>query len=89
MAVEANNRDPGPSLPSKFHNRPNSKMARADISALVEKAVSVIKRGEFSDYSKAAAHYDCDRTSVSKRICGLTWSRKEANSFFHQALTTT
>jgi hypothetical protein len=64
-------------------------MARADKSALVEKAVSAIKRGEFSDYSKAAAHYGCDRTSVSKRIRGLTRTRKEANSFFHQALTTT
>jgi hypothetical protein len=47
-------------------------MARADKSALVEKAVSAIKRGEFRDYSKAAVHYGCDRTSVSKRIRGLT-----------------
>jgi hypothetical protein len=39
-----------------------SKMARADKSALVKKAVSVIKRGEFRDYSKAAAYYSYDRT---------------------------
>ena len=64
-------------------------MARADKSALVEKAVSAIKRGEFRDYSKAATHYGCDRTSVSKRIRGLTKTRQEANSFFRQCLTNT
>jgi hypothetical protein len=64
-------------------------MARADKSALVEKAVSAIKRGEFTDYSKAAERYGCDRTSVSKRIRGLTKTRKETTSFFHKALTDT
>jgi hypothetical protein len=64
-------------------------MARADKSALVKKAVSVIKRGEFRDYSKAAARYGCDRTAVSKRIRGLTKTRQEANSFFRQCLTNT
>jgi len=64
-------------------------MARVDKSALIEKAVSVIKRGEFTDYSKAAAYYGCDRTSVSKRIRGLTRTRRDANSFFRQALTNT
>jgi hypothetical protein len=29
-------------------------MARADKSALVKKAVSAVRRGEFTDYSKAA-----------------------------------
>jgi hypothetical protein len=64
-------------------------MARADKSALVKKAVSVIKRGEFRDYSKAAAYYGYDRTSISKRIRGLTKTRQEANSFFRQCLTNT
>jgi len=49
-------------------------MSRVDKSVLVEKAISVIKRGEFSDYSKATKHYRCDRMSVSKRIRGLTKS---------------
>jgi hypothetical protein len=66
-----------------------SKMARADKSALVKKAVSVIKRGEFGDYSKAAACYGYDRTAISKRIRGLTKTRQEANSFFRQCLTNT
>jgi len=57
-------------------------MARVDKSALVKKAVSVIKRGEFRDYSKAATYYGYDRTSISKRIRGLTKTRQEANSFF-------
>ena len=48
------------------------KMAREDSSARVKKAVSVIKRGEFRDYFKAARHYNYDQTAVSKRIRGLT-----------------
>ena len=64
-------------------------MARDDKSAKVEKAVAAIKAGEFTDYSKAAARYGCDRTSVSKRIRGLTKSRKDALSFWCQCLTTT
>jgi hypothetical protein len=35
-------------------------MARADKSALVKKAVSANKRGEFTDYSKAAENYSCN-----------------------------
>jgi hypothetical protein len=50
-------------------------MARADKSAPVKKAVSVIKTGEFRDYSKAAARYSYDCTAVSKRIRGLTKTR--------------
>jgi hypothetical protein len=64
-------------------------MARADKSALVDKAVSAIKRGEFTDYSKAAAKYSCDRTAISRRIRGLTKTRKEATLFFYKALTDT
>jgi hypothetical protein len=64
-------------------------MARADKSALVKKAVSAIKRGEFTDYSKAAEHYGCDRTSVSKGIRRLTKTRKETTIFFHKAVTDT
>jgi hypothetical protein len=62
-------------------------MARADKSALVNKAVLAIRSGEFTDYSKAAAHYGCDRTAVSRRIRGLTRTRRDASSFFHQCLT--
>jgi hypothetical protein len=64
-------------------------MARADKSALVKKAVSAIKRGEFTDYSKAAAQYSYDRTAVSRRIRGLTKTRKETTLFFHKALIDT
>ena len=62
-------------------------MARADKSAAINKAVAVIRSGEFSDYSKAARHFKCDRTSISKRIRLLTRSRKEADSFWRQCLT--
>jgi len=53
-------------------------MARADKSAAVNAAVEAIRRGEFIDYSKAAEHFKCDRTSISKRMRGLTKTRREA-----------
>ena len=62
-------------------------MARVDKSARVDKAVSAIRRGEFTDYSKAAAHFGCHCTAVSKRIRGLTKTRQDANSFYQQCLT--
>jgi hypothetical protein len=67
------NSNPSPGqIPLFWPHHSSFKMARADKSALVKKAVSAIKRGEFRDYSKAAARYGCDRTAVSKRIRGLT-----------------
>ena len=57
-------------------------IARADKSALISQAVAAIHAGEFTDYSKAAAYFGVDRTSVSKRVRGLTKTRQEANSFF-------
>jgi hypothetical protein len=62
-------------------------MGRVNKSALVDKAVSAIQRGEFRDYSAAAAHFGCHRTAVSRRIRGLTKTRKDANSFYRQCLT--
>jgi hypothetical protein len=64
-------------------------MARADKSAKVTAAVAAIQRGEYTDYSKAARAFKCDRTSISKRIRLLTRSRKEADSFWRQCLTDT
>lgn len=61
-------------------------MARANRSALISKAVAAIRAGEFTDYSKPAAFYGVNRTSVSKRVRGQT-KTKEANSFYHQCLT--
>ena len=55
-------------------------MTRSDKSALINKAVAAIRAGEFADYSKAAAFYGADRTSVSKRVRGPTRTRKEAFS---------
>jgi hypothetical protein len=64
-------------------------MARADKSALVKKVVNTIKRGEFTDYSKAATQYSYDYTAISRRIRRLTKTRKEATLFFYKALTNT
>ena len=63
-------------------------MGRADKSAQVTKAVLVIRSGEFKDYSNAAKKFHCSHTAVMRRIKGLTKTRQEANSFYHQCLTT-
>jgi len=62
-------------------------MARIDKSGRITKAVDTVGRGEFSDYTKAADHFKCSRSAVSRRVRGLTKTRKEANSFWHQCLT--
>lgn len=62
-------------------------MARADKSARIAAAIAAIRSGEFKDYSKAAAKFKVDRTTISKRIRGLTKSRKDADSFWRQCLT--
>jgi hypothetical protein len=63
-------------------------MGRADKSALVTKAVLAIRSGEFKDYSNAAKKFHYSHTAVMRRIKGLTKTRQEANSFYHQCLTT-
>ena len=56
-------------------------------SIRVDKAVAAIQRGEFIHFNNAADYYECSRTAVSRRIRGLTKSKKQANSFWHQCLT--
>ena len=62
-------------------------MARIDKSARITKAIDAIQRGEFTEYSKAADYYGCSCSAVSRRIRGLTKTRQQANSFWHQCLT--
>ena len=56
-------------------------------STRIDAAVTAIQRGEFSDYANAAKKYGCSRTAVSRRVRGLTKTKREANSFWHQCLT--
>jgi hypothetical protein len=56
---------------------------RSTKSERIDAAIAAIQRGEFVHYANAAAKYRCDHTTLSKRIRGLTKSKKEANSFFH------
>ena len=56
-------------------------------SRAVDAAVTVIQRGEFADYTNAAKYFKCSRTAVSRRVQGLTKTKQEANSFWHQCLT--
>jgi Tc5 transposase DNA-binding domain len=56
-------------------------------SKAIDAAVDAIQRGEFTDYASAAREYKCDRGAVSRRIRGLTKSKKQADSFWRQCLT--
>ena len=58
-------------------------MAKADKSAAIDSAIAAIKREEFANYANAAKKFKCDRSALSRRIRGLTKSRKEANSFYY------
>jgi hypothetical protein len=62
-------------------------MGRADKSALITKAVLAIRSGECTDYSNAAKKFHYSYTAVIRRIKGLTKTRQEAYSFYHQCLT--
>jgi hypothetical protein len=50
-------------------------MAREDKSALINKTVAAIHVSEFADYSKTAAKFGVNRTSVLKHVRGLTKPR--------------
>jgi hypothetical protein len=50
-------------------------------SSRIDAAVAAIQRGEFSDYSSVAKKYKCSRIAISRRVCGLTKTKREANSF--------
>jgi hypothetical protein len=62
-------------------------MGRIDKSARVTQAVDAIRRGEFTNYAKAAREYKCSHTAISRRVRGLTKTRREAHSFWLQCLT--
>ncbi len=47
----------------------------------IDKAVAVIQRGEFVYYANIAKHYKYSYSAVSRRIKGLTKSKKDTNSF--------
>jgi hypothetical protein len=56
-------------------------------SIRINKVVAAIQRGEFIHFNNAADYYKCSRSAVSRRMRGLTKSKKQANSFWHQCLT--
>jgi hypothetical protein len=55
-------------------------------SKRVNVVIATIQRGEFTIYANVAREYKCDCKAVSRQIKGLTKSRKEALSFWHQCL---
>ncbi len=58
-------------------------------SSHIDASIATIQRGDFSDYKNAAAEFKCDRGALSRRIRGLTKSKKEANSFGNSVLLLT
>jgi hypothetical protein len=56
-------------------------------SSRIDQAIAAIERGEFTDYANAAKRFKCSQSGVSRRVRGLTKTKKEANSFWHQCLT--
>jgi hypothetical protein len=61
------------------YNKMRDKYAK---SKAIDAAVAAIKRGEFVHYSDAAKKYKCDRSALSRRVCGLTKTKKDADSFW-------
>jgi hypothetical protein len=62
-----------------YQNKMRDKYAK---SKAIDEAVAAIKRGEFIHYSDAAKKYKCDRSALSRRVCGLTKTKKDADSFW-------
>ena len=56
-------------------------------SKRIDAAIAAIRRGDFIHYGPATKHFKCDRGALSRRIRGLTKSKKEADSFWRQCLT--
>ena len=50
-------------------------------SKRIDAVIAVIRRGDFVHYGPAAKHFKYDRGALSRRIRGLTKSKKEADSF--------
>jgi hypothetical protein len=69
---------------TQHHHKMRDKYAK---SKRVDLAVAAIRRGEFAHFTDAADHYECSRTAVSRRVRGLTKSKKQADSFWRQCLT--
>ncbi|KAF8851538.1 hypothetical protein BDZ45DRAFT_679042, partial [Acephala macrosclerotiorum] len=62
-------------------------IARADKSALVTSAVEAIRSGRFSSAKEAGREFKVHHTAVTRKLNGRTKTRREAQSFYHQALT--
>ena len=62
-------------------------MARSDKSALVTAAVEAFRRGDYSTLTAVAHAKGVHPTAVQRRLNGLTKTRREANSSYHQYLT--
>jgi hypothetical protein len=52
-------------------------------SIRIDKVMAAIQRGEFIHYANATKYYRYDRSTLSRRIKGLTKSKKLANLFWY------
>jgi hypothetical protein len=82
-----------PQIPSRLKSRDlsaltlDNTMAKTDLSARIAAAIHAIESGECADYTEAALKFEVDRTTISKRIRGITQSREDANLECRQCLT--
>jgi hypothetical protein len=63
---------------SHYHYKMRNKYLQ---SLRIDKAVAALQRGDFIHYSNVAIKYKCDQGALSRRIRGLTKSKKQADSF--------
>jgi hypothetical protein len=57
-------------------------MGRADKSARITVVVKAIETGACTSYKACSIRFGVDRTTISKRVRGLTRLRKEAASVY-------
>lgn len=52
-------------------------------SERINAVVNIIRRGEFTNYSKAALKYGYNYSTLLKHVWGLTKLKKNTNLFFY------
>jgi hypothetical protein len=71
----------------KVDNNNNKMRDKYANSKRVDAVVVAIQRGEFVHFFNAVKKYEYSREAVSRRVRGLTKSKKQADSFWRQCLS--
>jgi DNA invertase Pin-like site-specific DNA recombinase len=68
-----------PEIRLYHYNKMRDKYAK---SKAINRAIAVIKRGEFIYYSNIAKKYKCNYSTLFRRVYKLTKTRKDADLFW-------